>query len=102
LETRVGYTVAVLEQDLAANDVKELTYRWMRLRAAQLLLQRAVEHYRRANEGPLLKRAGEIFSAIVKDRLPDDFIGIESLYEDQDNPIIVARRRNGSLCAVEK
>jgi len=102
LEARTGFTTAAMEADAAAAEVKALAQRWLRLRAAQILLERAVERYRKANEVPLLQRADEIFGAIVRDRLPDDFTGLEVDYDDPEWPTIIARRRDGSSCAVKR
>lgn len=102
LEARTGFTTAAMEADAAAAGVKGLAQRWIRLRAAQIVLERAVERYRKANEGPLLQRADEIFGAIVQDRLPDDFTGLEVDYEDPERPTIIARRKDGSSCAVKR
>lgn len=102
LEARTGFTTAAMEANAAAAEVKALAQRWLRLRAAQILLDRAVERYRKANEGPLLQRADEIFGAIVRDRLPDDFTGLEVDYEDPEKPTIIARRRDGSSCVVKR
>lgn len=102
LEARTGFLSAALDADAAAAEVKELTRRWMSLRAAQIVLTRSVERYRKANEGPLLRRADEIFRAIVHDRLPDDFIGLEVDYDDPAKPTIIARRRDGTSCTVKK
>jgi chromosome segregation protein len=102
LEARTGFLSAALDADAAAAEVKELTRRWMSLRAAQIVLTRSVERYRKANEGPLLRRADEIFRAIVRDRLPDDFIGLEVDYDDPAKPTIIARRRDGTSCTVKK
>ena len=74
----------------------------MSLRAAQIVLGRSVERYRKANEGPLVRRADEIFGAIVRDRPPDYFIGLEVDYDDPVKPTIIARRRDGTSCIVKK
>jgi uncharacterized protein YhaN len=102
LETRTGFATAAVEANGIAEEIKSLAQRWIRLRAAQILLDRAVEQYRKANEGPLLQRADEIFSAIVRDRLPDDFAGLEVDYENPGRPTIIARRTNGTSCAVKR
>jgi uncharacterized protein YhaN len=102
LEEKTGFTVAALEAAAAAQDIKQLTQRWMRLRAAQILLDRAVERYRKANEGPLITRASEIFSAIVRDRMPDDFTELGVDYDNPEKPLIVARRKAGTSCSVPK
>jgi chromosome segregation protein len=102
LEARTGFLSAALDADAAVAEVKGLTRRWMSLRAAQIVLTRSVERYRKSNEGPLLRRADEIFRAIVRDRLPDDFIGLEVDYDDPSKPTIIARRRDGTSCTVKK
>jgi len=102
LEARTGFLTAALDADAAAAEVKNLARRWMSLRAAQIVLARSVEHYRKANEGRLLQRANEIFGAIVRDRLPDDFTGLEVDYDDPAKPTIIARRRDGTSCTVKK
>lgn len=102
LEARTGFATAAVEVNGIAEEIKSLAQRWIRLRASTILLDRAVEHYRKANEGPLLQRADEIFAAIVRDRLPDDFAGLEVDYENPDRPTIIARRKNGTSCAVKR
>lgn len=102
LEARTGFATAAMEANGIAEEVKALAQRWTRLRAAQILLDRTVEQYRKSNEGPLLQRANNIFADIVRDRLPDDFTGLEVDYEDPDRPSIVGRRRDGTSCAVKR
>jgi chromosome segregation protein len=102
LGTRTGFLTAAMDADAAAAEAKDLTRRWMSLRAAQIVLARSVERYRKANEGPMLRRADEIFGTIVRNRLPDDFIGLEVDYDDPRKPTIIARRRDGTSCPVTK
>jgi chromosome segregation protein len=102
LGARTGFLTAALDADAAAAEAKDLARRWMSLRAAQIVLARSVERYRKANEGPLLRRADEIFGTIVRNRLPDDFIGLEVDYDDPRKPTIIARRRDGTSCPVTK
>jgi uncharacterized protein YhaN len=102
LGARTGFLTAALDADAAAAEAKDLARRWMSLRAAQIVLARSVERYRKANEGPLLHRADEIFGTIVRNRLPDDFIGLEVDYYDPRKPTIIARRRDGTSCPVTK
>jgi len=62
-----GADAAQEEQTLAA----ALTSRYERyatLRVATALLERAIERYRMENQGPILKRAGEIFPRLTGDR----------------------------------
>ncbi len=56
----------------AAAEVGTLAQRWMRLTTATALLDKAVENYRQADEGPLIKRANQIFISIAGHQPPDD------------------------------
>ncbi len=83
-----GAEAAQEEQTLAA----ALTFRIERystLRVATALLERAIERYRRENQGPILKRAGELFP-----RLTDD--GYTTLRVAREGSKIVAVRADGT------
>ncbi len=51
----------------------------MRLRSAGLLLQWAVERYRREKQGPLLRRAGELFSILTC----GSFTSLQLVFDDE-------------------
>ncbi len=57
LEGRQGFLTATHAARNEAAQVSTLTQRWMRLTAAAVLLDKTVESYRQANEGPLVTRA---------------------------------------------
>ena len=64
---------------------------YIRLRLASALLREAMERYREKAQGPVVKRAGELFSRLTLgayERLSIDF-------DDKDNPVLRAIRREG-------
>jgi uncharacterized protein YhaN len=74
------------EQSLAAA-VRERVERYARLKLAGVLLERAVERYRLTHQGPVLKRAGELFARLT---------GVyEGLRVGRDQEMIVAVAPDG-------
>lgn len=101
LEGREGYLTANHTMRNEAAQVSMLTQRWMRLTTAAVLLDKAVESYRQANEGPLVTRANEIFISIAGHQLPDDFDKLDVDYQKPNDPRLIALRANGAACRVE-
>jgi uncharacterized protein YhaN len=54
------------------------------------VLQRAIESYREKHQGPVLRRASELFSNLTL----GDHCGLTTAFGDDDKPILVAIRRN--------
>ena len=85
----------------SAQQVQDLTLelkinveRWLRNKAAKLLLERAIERYRAANEHPLVRRAGQILMSIAATGdNPIQSLRID--YADADRPVLVGVRRMG-------
>ena len=86
-----GAEAAQHEQTLGAA-LAERSQRYATVRVATALLERAIERYRLENQGPILKRAGELFP-----RLTDD--GYTTLRVGRDERGIVAVRADGSELA---
>ena len=70
--------------------LREDVIRYARLRLAATLLTRRMDDYRRKNQAPLLRRAGEIFHALVLGA----FDSLEADVDD-DRPILVGVRPDG-------
>ncbi|HEY2446042.1 MAG TPA: AAA family ATPase [Rhizomicrobium sp.] len=102
LEGREGYLAATHAARNQAAQVSTLTQRWMRLTTAGILLDKAVESYRRANEGPLVTRANEIFISIAGHQPPDEFDKLDVDYQKPNDPRLIALRANGVGCRVEQ
>jgi uncharacterized protein YhaN len=77
--------------------MQEEAERYVRLRAASLLLDRAIERFRKRRESPLLRRAGELFALVTAGR----FAGLEVDRDDDDNPMLLCRRATGATVPIE-
>jgi uncharacterized protein YhaN len=78
---------ALQEEQLLAAAVRDRVERYARLKLAGVLLERAVERYRLAHQGPVLKRAGELFARLTG--------GYEGLRVGRDEEMIVAVASDG-------
>ncbi len=70
---------ATLRQDAA---------RFLRLRLATHLLQSQIERFRKENQGPLLRKSGEVFQAITRGA----FSGLGAEFNADDVPVLVGVR----------
>ena len=59
---------------------------YLSLTLEELLLRRAIELYQDRNQGPILNRAGEIFSRITRER----YLGIRADLDDKGTPLLLA------------
>ncbi len=71
--------------------------RYIRLRLASIILRREIEHYRATHQGPLLSRASELFAQLTL----GSFAGLQSDFNDRDQPILVGVRPSGTCVGVE-
>lgn len=100
LRRKAGIGGAAQDAADAAARAAAAAGRWLRLRAASLLLSQAVERYRDRNEHPLLIRAGQILATMAAtggnpiQRLKVD-------YGDADHPVLVGVRADRSDLGVE-
>lgn len=100
LRHRVGIGAAA--QDAAAAEARagDVARRWIRLRAAGLLLGLAVERYRDRNEHPLLRRASALL-ALMAASGGNPVTHLKVDYGDADHPVLVGVRRDGSDAHVQ-
>ena len=78
-------------------EIEDAVARYVRLRLAHALLQGGLDQYRRSQQGPLLKRAGAMFTALTEGR----YDRLELDESDKGEAIIVAARPDGSHCNAE-
>ncbi|KPF81916.1 hypothetical protein IP70_22815 [alpha proteobacterium AAP38] len=97
---RAGIGGAAQDAADAAAGAAQLAGRWLRLRAASLLLTQAVERYRDRNEHPLLRRAGTVLAAMAASG-GNPVIRLKVDYGDADHPVLVGVRQDGSDAHVE-
>jgi uncharacterized protein YhaN len=77
--------------------IREAAERYVHLRLSSAILKAEIERYRVRNQGPILKRASEIFSRLTL----ESFSGLTTNYTDEDTPILVGVRLTGQEVGVE-
>jgi uncharacterized protein YhaN len=100
LRQRSGIGEAAQEAAAAEAKAAQHAARWLRLRAAGLLLTQAVERYRNRNEHPLLRRASAILAMMAASGgNPVTHLKVD--YGDGDQPVLLGVRRDGSDAQVQ-
>ena len=96
---KAGDAAAALRQqaESVAAELKQDASRFMRLRLAAHFLRTQIERFREENQGPLLEKSGQVFKHITRGAF--DSLGAE--FNDQDIPVLVGRRADGSNVPVE-
>jgi uncharacterized protein YhaN len=100
MELREGVGEAAWQARDAGRDMADIAQRWLRLRAAGFLLARSVDLYRDANQAPLVRRAGALLADIAGNGA-NPIAGLKVEYGDDDQPVLVGVRRDGSICPVD-
>jgi len=73
------HLLAALESDVEA---------YARTKIAAVILARTIERYRKKNQGPLIKRASELFSQMTL----GSFSGVRADYDEKGSPVLVGIR----------
>lgn len=69
---------------------------YVKLRLASLVLKQALENYRTKNQGPLLERAGSLFTRLTL----GSFSGLKTDYSENDEPVLQGVRPDGNIVDV--
>jgi uncharacterized protein YhaN len=88
---------AALEAQEKLSTIGRLTEDYVRLRLAGLVLEREIDRYREESQGPVLRRAGDMFRAMTADA----YQGLTSGFEADDRQVLLCRRANGEMVPVE-
>lgn len=80
----------------ALAEIKEIAEQYVRLRTAILVLQWAIDRYRREKQAPMLKRAGELFAILTS----GSFQALQLEYDEDDNAELAGIRHDGRHVAV--
>jgi uncharacterized protein YhaN len=88
---------AAAEAESWLTQVRAHTHRWVRARTAAVLLRREIERYRDRNQGPILRRAGELFARLTR----GSFIGLRAGPGDGEAPVLRCVRPDGADVGVE-
>ena len=91
LETGIGAERAVFRKLAAETEARELARRWVVLKLAASLLSTSMENYREQQADPVMKRAGELFSALTGGR----FARLLQVYDERDELQLAVERRTG-------
>jgi DNA repair exonuclease SbcCD ATPase subunit len=78
-------------------ELRDGVERYARVRVASTLLRKEIERYREANQGPILKRASEIFVTLTL----NSFKGLLPDFDEKDNPILMGVRPSNEKVSVE-
>ena len=82
---------------LALADMGDAANRYVRLRTAAILLRWGMERFRKEKQGPLLKRAAEIFKVLTL----DNFLKLTVELDDNDALFLAGIRSNETRVGVE-
>jgi len=69
-------------------EIRNSADRYTLLQVTLAVLRKEIEHYREANQGPVLKRASNIFSRLTL----SSFNGLVSDFDEKDNPVLMGLR----------
>jgi uncharacterized protein YhaN len=87
---------AAADRQAALAEMSRIAEHYIRARAAELLLQAAVDRYRREKQAPLLKRAGELFAILTC----GSFGSLQVSFDASDNMQLVGVRPGGRTVPV--
>ncbi|HHY74022.1 MAG TPA: AAA family ATPase [Bacillus bacterium] len=93
-------TAAVLAEQKKESVLAKLansTEQYIQVKLASILLQKGIEHYRKQNQDPILKRAGELFARLTLQSFSELVVD----YDEKDQPILMGVRPNGDKVAIE-
>ena len=79
------------DRQAAVAELKEIAAQYVRLRSAVLLLQWAIDHYRREKQAPMLKRAGELFAILTV----GSFHTLQLEFDEHDSVELAGVRQDG-------
>jgi uncharacterized protein YhaN len=79
------------DRQAALTEMTEIAEQYVRLRSAIVLLQWAIDRYRREKQAPMLKRAGELFAILTC----GSFQTLQLEFDEHDNMQLAGLRRDG-------
>ena len=88
---------AALEAQETLSTIGRLVEDYVRLRLASLVLEREVDRYQEESQGPVLRRAGEMFRVMTNHVYED----LASGFETDDRQVLMCRRANGETIGIE-
>ena len=80
----------------ALTEIQDVAKQYVRVRTSAMLLQWAIDRYRREKQAPLLNRAGELFRIVTG----DSFKSLQVGFDDKDNAFLTGVRPDDSMVPV--
>lgn len=80
----------------ALAEIREVSEQYVRVRTSAMLLQWAIDRYRREKQAPLLQRAGELFAMLTG----DSFKRLQVDYDERDQAHLTGVRPDGKIVPV--
>ena len=96
MDGRADAAQAAQEAQETLVSLRENLEKYLHIRLTAKILRNEIDRYREKAQGPVLKRAGELFSGLTQER----FVGLEPDYGSSDAPILVGIRKNGDRVAL--
>lgn len=87
---------AAAVREEALTEMGEVAERYVRVKTSAILLQWAIDRYRREKQAPLLKRTGELFQVMTA----GSFTSLRVDFDDQDNAHLTGVRPDESVVPV--
>lgn len=87
---------AAAAREEALTEMGEMAERYVRVKTSAILLQWAIDRYRREKQAPLLKRAGELFCIMTG----GSFTSLRADFDDQDNAHLTGVRPDETVVPV--
>jgi uncharacterized protein YhaN len=84
------------DRQAALAEIKEVADQYIRLRSAIVVLQWAIDRYRREKQAPMLKRAGELFTVLTE----GSFQALQLEIDEHDNMELTGIRQDGRCVGV--
>lgn len=97
IEREAGAAGAAQALEDARSDLERITRDYLVLKTASLLIEAGLERQLKSEQGPLIARAGALFSTMTS----NGFAGIATLYDDEDRLRLAARRIDGNTTPIE-
>ncbi len=84
---------AELEAQTTLSQIGHHSQQFVRLVIAKHVLRETMERYRQQSQGPVLKRASELFGSLTLNR----FTGLQTDFDSKDNPVIKGVRSESNM-----
>jgi len=91
-----GAAQAAASRQEALADMEEIAARYVRVRTSAVLLQWAIDRYRREKQAPILRRAGELFTNMTG----GSFAALQVAFDEQDAAHLTGVRSDDSVVPV--